>query len=264
MNKKRLWKILTKETLERELFQNSFRQTEIARKYNCSVDIVNRYIKRHSIIPKYSRKHYKQMRNKNFTQEQLDLVYGTLLGDGCLAKQYINGQYCLMIEHELKQEGYCLHKKEILSNFVLSHRYNKKNMCESISFQTIKHPKLTEIRHLLYKNNKKVITREYLKHINPKALAYWFMDDGTCSEQTQNPGAYNTYLVTCDYPFEEQVLVVDFLKRKFNLIANIRPFKIKGVKYYRLSFFKPEAIKLLTLIQSYIPHCMSYKLALLN
>ncbi len=194
--------------------------------------------------------------NKKIDLKSEQVLIGSLLGDGTLQlpKKGINASFKEI--HSIKQKDYLLWKKEMLKFFdpktseykILDKRTNKHY--HSIILWTKVHSILTEYQRSLYINNKKSIKKHILEKIGPLALAVWYCDDGSFGYINQN-GKIATYLT-----YEENILIVKFLKEKFNINCTIN----KDKKHYHLYFNVKEIMKFLRLIKGYVPECMNYKL----
>lgn len=123
----------------------------------------------------------------NPTELQQQVLVGTLLGDGCLAKK---GSECrLHVKHSLKQLPLVEWKREMFKEItsmdinVFEQDVNGKTY-EFCQFATRTHPFLSEYRDIFYEDGRKRIPRNILELlVSPIALATWFMDDGTWSCQ---------------------------------------------------------------------------------
>ena len=127
-----------------------------------------------------------------FNQQQLDLLIGTLLGDGSLQTFGRNWRYRAL--HKASDLAYLDHKYELLRDYCgtgpsirhTSPDIRTGNVYSSCYFNTLTHPVFTSLADNFYKHdavsNKyiKVLPSEaFLKHtLTPAAIAYWYMDDG--------------------------------------------------------------------------------------
>ncbi|MBS3114046.1 hypothetical protein J4448_03010 [Candidatus Woesearchaeota archaeon] len=194
-----------------------------------------------------------------YTKVDLDaeqVLIGSLLGDGGLQLRgkAINANF--RIQHSLKQKKYLEYKAKYLDCFrpktlefkVFDSRTNK--VYYHIILLTKTHPVLTSYFKIFYKNNKKCIAKETLQKVGPLALAIWYCDDGSFGYINQN-AKIATYV-----SYEENKILVDFLKEKFDINCTIN----RDYKRYYLYFSVQQIKKFLNLIKDYIPKCMNYKL----
>ena len=116
------------------------------------------------------------------TQEEHDLIIGSLLGDASIRQREKNS--CFRFTHSLKQKNYAKWKFEILKNFEISEfrevkRKIRNNYIHAIDFATDTHSVFNYYRNLFYKDNRKRVTKEILNELNPMSLAIWVCDDGS-------------------------------------------------------------------------------------
>lgn len=189
------------------------------------------------------------------TQEEHDLIIGSLLGDASIRKRERNS--CFRIAHSIKQKDYINLKLNILNNFNISefverNKIIKGNKVNMINLATDTHSIFNYYRNLFYKNGKKVINQEILNQINSRSLAFWICDDGSY-------GNTQGYIILCTnaYNLEEHKLMKQFFEEKFGLSPTIG---FRDGKYYYLRFKQADSKKLIEIIKPYIPECMKYKI----
>lgn len=113
------------------------------------------------------------------------------------------------------------------------------------------HKVFTDIYNILYLNNNKILTQEYLNKINhPIALAYWFMDDGT---------ERGTIATHC-FSEEENNLLLNWMLNKWNIKCSIQHEK----KYLKLYILSESRLDFERLIFPYMVPSMYYKLKFLE
>ena len=208
----------------------------------------------------------KPLKELNLTQEQLDLIYGSSLGD--LYMELYSKNSRIVIHHGGEQEKYFDYKCEVLKNLLTKNifkgdRFDKRTnkSYRTYSAKTHTHPKLTKIYNLIYPDKHKTVTLEWLKKITPRGLAYWFMDDGT------NKGG----LSTLGYTLDENKLIQQWLEDTYGVKTSLHKVKsycdpsqriITGTKecYYNLVLCTSTRKKFDDLIRPYIIDSMLYKL----
>ena len=116
--------------------------------------------------------------------DQLQVVYGSILGDGSLRKLK-EGCTQLRIGHGFEQKEYAIWKKEIISN-VVSYVGDGKN---KYSFDTIPMYELNRLNYKTkYGKNKFChIPEEIINNLDILGLTIWYLDDGNFS------GSYKKY-----------------------------------------------------------------------
>ena len=228
---------------------------EIAQYMGCSIMVAKRRFKEMGLtnLQEHSEK-YKYW-GVELTNSQKQMIIGSLLGDGTIAKQ---GAYSC--SHSIKQKEYHEHKRIALSSIhsgKFQHSVHKDQGVngvhhESLHFTTGCNSFCAELRKVYYPNGEKIFPYVYLmNNITAEALAYWYMDDGTNSSN-------KTRLCTYGYTVLEQLLVKDLLLQKFGVVSHIRPRPERG-DYFQYIFVK-DAPKLFDLIRSHIVPSMMYKL----
>jgi predicted transcriptional regulator len=121
----------------------------------------------------------------DFTEEEEQVIIGSLLGDGSIIKtNYREGYYALTVTHGIKQQAYIEYKAKLLNRLTKTVYANKRldkrfKTLEytTLYFVTTPHPSYEYFRKNWYKE-KKIIYRDDFKKLSPLGLAIWFMDDG--------------------------------------------------------------------------------------
>jgi len=187
-----------------------------------------------------------------FTDIQKQLIYGSLLGDGYLSNSHSNCN--LIFEHGIKQKLYVEYKFQILKNFIqdkgvhTQDRFDERTQktYTSVSVNTIQSKIFSDLHHLFY-NPLKYINSDILYSLDPRGLAFWFMDDGY---------KYNNYsLVICTESFtqEDTDLIILYFKEKWDITCG-------KLKDNRIIFRKNEAFKFQSLISLHVLPMFHYKL----
>lgn len=145
------------------------------------------------------------------TEEQREVLYGSLLGDMSISINWKNARPS--ISQGGQQKEYFLHKCHIFQNLIgqpsTNDRYDKrtKKWYHKYTVKFLAHPFYTQLYHQLYINGTKTITQEWLNQLTDRSLAYWFMDDG-CNCGT---------LATNCFSVEECKLVQKWLYNKYGI-----------------------------------------------
>ena len=189
------------------------------------------------------------------TQEEHDLIIGSLLGDSSIREREINS--CFRFTHSIAQRHYSQYKKDLLSNFKISEfrevkRKINRRFIHAVDFSTKTHPIFNYYRNLFYKKGRKIVTKEILNQINPRSLAIWICDDGSYDNK-------QGYIVICtnSYTLEEHEIMKEFFNEKFGLDPTIG---FRDKKYFYLRFKQEDSKKLIEIIKPFIPKGMSYKI----
>ncbi len=109
-----------------------------------------------------------------------DVVCGTVLGDGCLQAK----SSCLTFSHSQRQGEYARFKAKLLAEFgcEVEEREVKavvggERLYPVVLSRTLAHRALRLLRQDFYPS-KKVVPAWIAQQLNPRMLAFWFMDDG--------------------------------------------------------------------------------------
>ncbi len=170
-------------------------------------------------------------------EDQLQIVLGSFLGDGCLSKQSKYNTYRLDFTQGEKQFEYF---KSKISAFNLGFKKIKSGYTDKISIYKSNTTKV----FMLDKN-----IWELLKNISPLGLAIWYQDDGSYNE-------YGISINSNQLNYQQTKYIRDIIFNKYNIDFKIS--KIKG-KYYYLRAITQESHKFLKLISKYMHPNMQYK-----
>lgn len=140
-------------------------------------------------------------------------------------------------------------------------RYNTKNTI--LTFYTRNHSEIKAICEKFYAKDRKRVSKEILNELTPFSIAYWFMDDGLTDINKNGKtrefcSLGSSKLYTCSFSMEENLLIKEWFKEKFNIECFIR-FKKKPSSSPYLFFYTREAEKLRELIEPYVIEGMKYK-----
>ena len=167
------------------------------------------------------------------TDLQKEVLIGVLLGDAMLETQNSGRTYRMKIEHSMVQRAYAQHLYEIFKAWVLSEPRLKRvtlsngKTYENIAFSTLSHPSLRFYAHQFYQGGNKVAPKLIKRWLTPRALAYWFMDDGSIKSRESKGVILNTQ----GYARHDVLRLIKVLVEKFHLEAKIRSQK-EGYQIY--------------------------------
>ena len=116
------------------------------------------------------------------TSRQQQILVGTLLGDGCLAR---HGRFHrLHVKHKLSTHlGLAELKREAFRDFVTMslHRFDQKlgeGRFPCVQFASRTHPVFSEWHDRFYRGRRKVVPENLAALLTSESMAIWFMDDG--------------------------------------------------------------------------------------
>lgn len=199
------------------------------------------------------------------TDEQYQIILGSLLGDGHLSSLTRTGHNNshLRIVHSESQSDYIRWKQKQLLPFSYPvhslHIEDKrggswKRHREVLYFNCASHDYFTQLRRTWYPNNKKVFDSSNVSCLNWLGLAIWFMDDGTYGWSKGSPYGF---LSTEGFGIDVQPDIQDFIASTFEITCSI----VKtghGLKKIRIS--ASGIRKLQKHLEPYIVPSMKYKL----
>lgn len=200
------------------------------------------------------------------TEEQVNAIMGSLLGDASLRKSSDHTQ-CIRWNHGQVQEDYVIHKYEVLQEFATRPPFVTENPGYG-DYWVVLTLKALGIFHSMYTllrpegSERKTVTVEFLNEItHPIALAWWFMDDGSRFKD-RNGGAISTN----SFSEEEVELLCTWLNTRWGIAA--KPCLVKhsstGNMSHIITLPRDGFITLTELIAPFVPECMQYKVKLVE
>lgn len=180
------------------------------------------------------------------TQAEM-LLRGTLLGDASIRKKYKSATYEFSVTHGSKQTKYLQWKHRQLHELKPQKIGSNGDRYNSQRFSISHHPLIQSLHNEYYQPHKK-ITEELLYHLDPLAIAIWFMDDGSAF-------SHGYSLATCSFSLQENYLIKEYFKEKYNTES-----KVTNYNYPRIVFQKEASDFFKEIISSYILPSMKYKL----
>lgn len=191
----------------------------------------------------------------SLSQEQRELVLGTILGDGCLITSRSGKSARLQVRHNIKHQEYVEWKYKFFSEWVQTpprlDRFNN-----SWYFRTVSHTSLMEIKNLFYRGSRRFVPENIASILDsPFSLAVWLMDDGN-----GRPPYAAFRISSYGFGLEGNVLLKQCLESNFFLTSNIN----QDAKGYFLYIPTSNGSWLYKLVEPYIVPCMRYKFATLT
>jgi hypothetical protein len=182
------------------------------------------------------------------TERQIEIIYGTMLGDGSITNEKCSVNKSLRLLHGLKQKKYLFWKFNELKSLCIKNPIKTKN--GRWSFSTFYHPFFTNLRNEFYLSNVKIITEKILNKLTPLSVAVWFMDDGcNCNE------GLSLRICTCCFSESEHALIKKWFYGKFEIDTRIAVYN--GYRYIIVSNHCRQ--KFINLIKHDIAEPMTYK-----
>ena len=206
-----------------------------------------------------SRENWYIIDSMNLTEQQTDVLVGTILGDGFLQKTGEKNAR-LRLEHSQKQKDYVLWKGNIFGRLF----QGKPSHLERIhpkSLETYKYcrwqssscPAFGKWRKYFYPNGKKIIPSDIGDFLTrPVTLAVWYMDDGYYNQKDRN-----SFIYLGRVSGAEAEILQKSIKKNFGLEAGLYDKKNKG---FALFFGVEETKKLQSIIRPFVIESLKYKL----
>lgn len=199
--------------------------------------------------------HSQKIQITPLTDQEFQVILGTVLGDTHLYKRYENGHTAGTCNHCVQQKEWIFKKYEYLKNIAntpkLIDKYDIRFLNPNYQqwyFYIRSNPALDDIYVKFYKNKKKYINKNLFSQIEALGLATWYMDDGS---KYQDYGGY----LLCTHSFSEEDLKIlqEVLFFKFNINTSLNANNGLYILNDSKQTFK-------NLIEPYIIETMKYKL----
>ena len=208
------------------------------------------------------------------TTLQHEILIGLLLGDGSLKPSESKNNsakpatFCLRVTqaNTPEKKAYVFHLYEIFKNLTLScptlvsfeDERNPKKKYERWVFSTRQLPCFRFYGHQFYKKKgdgerAKVIPKQIFKWLTPRAIAYWYMDDGAAKWQGKS---LSMRFYTDCFSLSEVNLLIRVLEDKYSVGCSIQ----KQRKNARISTKEKTSRRLIDLIFDHVLEEMRYKL----
>ena len=202
------------------------------------------------------------------------VLIGMILGDGCIKPKRTvlkdgtpTVYYEFVAGHSSKQEAYITHKRDVFHSIMggkLPKIHSRNFMLGGKEHTELRFSRQHKYFKLLYNwtypKGRKTYSRRMLDYLNPKGIAFWFMDDGSIHKNKNKLGNVSSVEMRIStYCTEQEVdCLIEYFKSVWNIVAKKRHHK-KGDSWY-LAFNTQESKKLELLIQPYMTESMYYKL----
>jgi DNA-directed RNA polymerase beta subunit/DNA-directed RNA polymerase beta' subunit len=200
-------------------------------------------------------------------QYQLDVLVGSLLGDGSMGVQ--NGPFPAFVErHCLAQQEYLAFKADVLSDFSdrIVTPYNAgedgfntgQTMCE---WATLAQPEFVPLYKSFYCDGIKRVPTDIVDLLTPLSLAIWYQDDGSLTHGNRqrilrlHVGLFNT--TDCDLLVDAilKLTGVQFTVGTTETTYNGRP----SIQRFLRVGTRAGIDKFLDIVRPYVHSCLSYK-----
>ncbi|MCP3973531.1 MAG: recombinase RecA [bacterium] len=190
--------------------------------------------------------------------QQRQVVLGGLMGDGSVSRKRMSGAGVTVksryrFGHGPKQDDYALWKASLLEGVPTSVSRHTKG---GWMVETTPLAELDEVRDAVYLGDKKVFSWDYLKELTPLALAIWYMDDGGFQVRRNDGSAGRSEICVQAMESTTRDRLRSYLADTWGLSVKLTNRGGNAV----LTFDRDGTENLHSLISSYVPECMDYKL----
>lgn len=203
-------------------------------------------------------------------ENQKDLIFGTLLGDGNLQTENYGKTWRYRAVQ--KESDYLNHKYQILKPLcgsppklgeVLDIRTNK--IYRRYYFNTLTHSSLLFYANLFYKYDKKNskwfkdVPKKLNLFLTPRALAYLYMDDGALKWL-----GHSNAMRICTENFSPEGVqrIQKVLEKRYKILTTLTKTTLSnGSVGYRIYIPEKSSLCFSELIKPYLVDCMKYKVS---
>lgn len=206
------------------------------------------------------------------TQEQKDLIFGTLLGDGNLQTENGGRTWRYRAIQKAAHKDYLYHKYNIISSLcgtapaygeVFDERTNK--TFKRFSFNTTQQTSLRFYGNMFYEYDKstnkwvKDVPQNVEKFLTPRALAYFYMDNGALKWLNHSNAMR---ICTESFSYDGILRLQKAFKNLYNVETNLvkKPLK-DGRVGHRMSIPEESSSTFREIIKPYLVDCMRYKVS---
>lgn len=210
------------------------------------------------------------------TQQQSDLLVGTLLGDGNLQTETNGRTWRYRALQKAEYKDYLDHKYEVMKDYcttgpIYSEVYDERTraMYERWYFNTNVSNSFLFYGNMFYKYDPELnrmvkdVPLKIEKFLTPRAVAYWYQDDGALKWL----GRSNAMRI-CTESFSEDG--IQRLQKSLKNLYGITTTKVKKTKKvnnqtvlvgYRIAIPENSSTDFRELIRPYLIDCMTYKVS---
>lgn len=263
-----------------------YKPIESTQKFNCDEPLLEikfnasyRYNRQNSITctkdhPFYTNNGYKEAGDLKvgdfiydyvncYPKEIYPILYGMALGDASFSKENrpsknytFSDNINISFSQSKKQLEYLKFKLSLFGNDNCKLYEGKSGYCDNKVYNSYIKSDFLISKHfndIMFKGRTKIITKEFCNLLTPVSLAFWYMDDGTLRNKESKP---QIKLSSCAYSYDENVLLVDCLNKRFGIDCHL----IKDKQYYSIYITVQGTERFLQLVAPYIHPSMRYKL----
>ena len=201
----------------------------------------------------YSRAIEQAKSSLKLNDTQREVLVGVLLGDAHMETQNSGRTYRVKFEYSSRQIEYANHLYGVFEEWILTPPQLKQDATHNnVWFQTVSHPAFRFYAHQFYDGGRKCVPKLIHRYINGRAIAYWFMDDGSIKSRESKGVLFNTH----GFVRSDVRRLIGVLQTVFALQASERVQK-EGTQIY-ISGRSYERFR--EIVDPYIHPSMQYKI----
>ncbi len=192
----------------------------------------------------------------------INIIYGSLLGDGFAEKHGQGTRICFQQEHH--NNAYLLHFHELISNLgycnlnkpkILQRLGSKGKIRQLSRFKTFTFSSFDWIRETFYVKTdagikSKIVPSNIAYYLSPLSLAIWIMDDGSSVSSGMK-------IATNCFKLKEVEMLCNILNQKFNIEA--KPHCAGLTNQYNIYIASHSMPVLANIVKTHIHPSMKYK-----
>jgi len=185
------------------------------------------------------------------TEEQLQILYGTLLGDASLTNGTKSSYRCesiLEVKHSFKQKQYLFWKHKMLASLCASKPKQLKN--KQWRIRTFHHPYFSQLRQEWYPHGVKCLKSIDWSKLTLLSVAVWYMDDGSLSKSSNF-----IRLHTCSFTKSDHIILSEWLLKQYGISSYMREYD----GYRNLVIDIDSRLEFVNMIKPFVISSMSYK-----
>lgn len=200
------------------------------------------------------------METKKLSKLQREVLIGILLGKANLKANTRKTKYSLQILQSDQHKEYVFHLYEIFKNltttppikFVFQDKRFSGKSYTGWSFNTTNQACFRFYAHQFYRNERKVVPKLISKWLSPRAIAYWYMDDG---DQKWKDKSLGVRFCTDNFILSEINTLIEILQKKYQLKCG----KQKKDDKFRIYISRDSYVPLTNLVSPFFIPSMIYK-----
>lgn len=201
------------------------------------------------------------------TPQDMELVTGIALGDGCLKREPKFGSVTLYVSHAARQAPYAAWKlaqmNRICGTKASLNSFNDKGKYPAVRFGVTCKRILSPVRDLLYPSGIKRFTPEVFEGLGVQALALLWMDDGSLEVRRRQRPRSIKYERTGWLPVSKDMKEAEIVAEWIEALTGARAsMLVHGGGMFYLRWHSRQCRLLVSAIESLVHPCVKYKVDL--